>query len=102
MLPPAQPLSHHATPLADITVHDFFNHINWTGVEQLPPPEPSVETEAPYKTVGQFFATFPWQGQGNVPDQPIPPAPQPGSVAVENFTAGDEDDLTLDDFSALF
>lgn len=84
-----------------ITVDDFFGQINWMGLKRLSENQMVLESEAPapYETVGQFFATFPWQGEGT----PMPNVLETEieEDELEQFAQSD-DVLTLDDLSALF
>lgn len=82
--------------LATISASDFFKQINWSGLELSTDNGTSI-ADSPYETVGQFFATFPWQDTTTVladdwklvRDDELP-------------TAVDDDALTLEDLSALF
>ena len=82
--------------LTTLSVGDFLQQINWSG-KSVSKRQQELTGEAPYETVGQFFATFPWQGTMVVAsdDWELIEEGQPG-VSI------DDDSLTLEDLSALF
>ncbi|MDV3350552.1 hypothetical protein D0962_11495 [Leptolyngbyaceae cyanobacterium CCMR0082] len=83
-------------PLEIISVGEFFQQINWYG-RTMPGMDEADLANTPYETVGQFFATFPWQGAG-------------GATTADDWDAVKDDEtapmeqatLTLEDLSALF
>ena len=82
--------------LETISVEDFFRQINWYG-RSLPGIDDVAMADAPYETVGQFFATFPWQGSMVVvSSDDWDEARDDEMVPIANET------LTLEDLSALF
>ncbi|MBE9068113.1 hypothetical protein IQ260_15785 [Leptolyngbya cf. ectocarpi LEGE 11479] len=89
-------LSNENSQSLAISVSDFFQQINWSGVE-LAENDGGDTIDAPYETVGQFFATFPWQGTMTV-------TPEDWELIDDDeiMPAVDADALTLDDLSALF
>lgn len=88
--------SHQSSPSLAISVSDFFQQINWYGVEFVEA-DGEDPIDAPYETVGQFFATFSWQGTMTLtPDDWDLPDDD------EIMPSVDADALTLDDLSALF
>ncbi|MBT9312916.1 hypothetical protein [Leptothoe kymatousa] len=95
-----QVLDAQGQPLSTLTVDHFFQQINWSGTQQRSARENSGAPETPYDTVGQFFATFPWQG--------ATAAPSARRLAIDIDEAAfdqllaEDDALTLDDLSALF
>lgn len=88
--------NHPSSQSLAISVSDFFQQINWHGVE-LSVNDREDATDAPYETVGQFFATFPWQGTMTAP-------PDDWELIDDDeiMSAVDADTLTLDDLSELF
>ncbi|MEM7063093.1 MAG: hypothetical protein AAF572_08010 [Cyanobacteria bacterium P01_B01_bin.77] len=88
--------SHQNSQSLAISVSDFFQQINWSGVERSEDDRRDT-IDASYETVNQFFATFPWQGTMTV-------APDDWVLADDDeiMSAIDADTLTLDDLSALF
>ncbi|MEO0868269.1 MAG: hypothetical protein AAFY17_07435 [Cyanobacteria bacterium J06642_11] len=85
--------------LKNITVDEFFGQINWSGIQRLPLDNAESHADATYETVGQFFSTFPWQGQSDLVSDVL--ATDMEEDYLEQFIEG-EDALTLDDLSALF
>jgi hypothetical protein len=79
-----------------VSVQDFFSQINWYG-KAADENEELLLLDSPYETVGQFFATFPWQGKSHTM------AIDEGNVDSDNEIFAVEDEpLTLEDLSALF
>lgn len=97
----AQQLNAQSQALTTITVNDFFGQINWMGLKRLSENQTELGSEAPapYETVGQFFATFPWQGEGTLMSNVLETEIEEDEL--EQFAESD-DVLTLDDLSALF
>lgn len=85
--------------LATITVDEFFSQINWSGVQHPPLNEVELAVDTVYETVGQFFATFPWQGQGDVLSSTLTTDAEEEDLE-QLIDSGDV--LTLEDLSALF
>lgn len=90
---PAAP-KHSST--VGLSVGDFFQQINWSG-KPASKRDQELLADAPYETVGQFFADFPWQGTvAIVSDDWELLDDDPPLVSL------DDDALTLEDLSALF
>lgn len=88
---------HQSSQSLVTSVGDFFQQINWYGIELSEDAQEDI-IDAPYETVDQFFATFPWQGTMTV-------APDDWALMDDDdeiMSAVDADTLTLNDLSALF
>lgn len=83
-------------PLEIISVGEFFQQINWYG-RSMPGMDEADMANTPYETVGQFFATFPWQGAENATT-----ADSWHAVKDDEIAPIEQGTLTLEDLSALF
>lgn len=94
--------------LSSLTVNDFLAQINWSGEPRLTTDPALATIESGYKTVGQFFETFPWQGDGALPDNTFDLELTMEAETLDDGGLDDDDGLdnedvfTLEDLSALF